>query len=61
MKRFAAANNKRQQAYQQAAKTLADSSANSDHQFQNKANEVPGSSLNWNGTKKSGITELTVV
>lgn len=47
---------------QQDAKNLADASSNSDHQFQNKANEVPGSSQNWNGTKKGDeATELTIV
>lgn len=47
---------------QQDAKTLADASSNADHQFQNKANEVPGSSQNWNGTKKGDVaTELTIV
>lgn len=46
---------------QQNAKTLAESTANNDHQFQNKANEVPGSSQNWNGTKKDATTELTIV
>ena len=46
---------------QQDAKDLPSLSTN-DHAFQNKANEVPGASLNWNGTsKKDPTTDLVIV